>query len=95
MSKIFSGSATKEADAIIDKIGVVSYKHTKFVMGSGLMTFSRKGKVEREHLEEYLKVKYNIDADFSTGVSAFFGKGNSYSKDGKELSFEDVLSMVS
>lgn len=88
-------NSVREIDAIIEKIGVVTYKHTKFIIGSGLMTFSRKGKVDREHLEEYLKTKYNIDADFKSGLSAFFSnKGNVFAKEGRSLTFCQVLDMV-
>ena len=64
LANIFGHSTTHEAEEIIEKIGVVTYKYTKFVMGSGLSTFTRKGKVAFEHLEEYLKVHYNIDVEF-------------------------------
>lgn len=95
LANIFGHSTTHEAEEIIEKIGVVTYKYTKFVMGSGLSTFTRKGKVAFEHLEEYLKVHYNIDAEFKTGVMAFFGnKENSYSKDGKPLTFYQVLDII-
>ena len=84
-----------EAEEIIEKIGVVTYKYTKFIMGTGLVTFTRKGKIEPAHLEEYLKVHYNIDAEFKRGLIAFFtGKKNSYAKDGKPLTFYQVLDVI-
>ena len=94
-----SGGTSDETKAIIDAIGNVTREREIICRNTHGMEIGRvfrqeNDKLSYEEVEGYLKKNYGIDADISTGFLFYGGRSNKYSKNGQNLTHQQVLDII-